>query len=82
MRKRIDSAADGSWIIYDSSRNASNVIGEVLFAESSTTFASDTLIDFTSNGFKIRNAAAGNTSGATYIFAAFAEVPSKYALAR
>ena len=40
--------------------------------------------DILSNGFKLRNnnSAAVNASGVTYIFAAFAEVPSKYSLAR
>jgi hypothetical protein len=40
-------------------------------------------MDFTSNGFKIRNSRLGiNASGGTYIFAAFAEHPFKNALAR
>jgi len=40
-------------------------------------------IDFTSNGLKLRgNGADINASGGTYIFAAFAETPFKYANAR
>ncbi len=39
--------------------------------------------DFTSNGFKIRNSSTlDNANGGTYIFAAFAENPFKYSLAR
>jgi len=40
-------------------------------------------LDFLSNGFKMRAGNAGdNASGGTYIFAAFAESPFKYSLAR
>lgn len=40
-------------------------------------------VDFLSNGFKIRNTDTDhNTSSATYIFAAFAEAPFKYARGR
>jgi len=40
-------------------------------------------MDFLSNGFKVRNANAYiNTSGATYIYLAFAEAPFKFANAR
>jgi hypothetical protein len=40
-------------------------------------------IDFTSSGFKVRNTGGGsNNSGATYIYAAFAESPFNYARAR
>jgi hypothetical protein len=40
-------------------------------------------MDYLSNGFKLRNTATGsNASGGTYIFAAFAESPFKYARAR
>jgi hypothetical protein len=41
--------------------------------------------DIVSNGFKVRNDTTFqqvNQTSANYIFAAFAEVPSKYALAR
>ena len=40
-------------------------------------------MDSLSNGFKVRNSANGyNASGGTYIYAAFAENPFKYANAR
>ena len=39
--------------------------------------------DFLSNGVKIRGTWSGfNTNGDTYVYAAFAENPFKYALAR
>jgi len=77
------------WLIWDSVRNSYNVADATL----SPTFASTEFfnppywyIDLLSNGFKVRGYQAGdtewNTPGSTYIFAAFAEVPSKYALAR
>jgi hypothetical protein len=42
-----------------------------------------TYIDFTSNGFKLRGTdTTTNGDGDTYIYAAFAEAPAKYSLAR
>lgn len=82
MIKRTDAAND--WRIFDVARNSFNVAKNSLFANSSST--EDTVFNFTdilSNGFKLRSADnSTNGSGAAYIFAAFAEVPSKYALAR
>lgn len=80
--KRTDLAND--WIIYDSARDTNNVERSRLYPNASA--AEDYLdtMDFVSNGFKLRTAAgtAYNTNGGTYIFAAFAENPTKYALAR
>jgi hypothetical protein len=74
-----------NWYILDTSRSPYNVQIDALRpnlngAESSTgTYAIDSL----SNGFKVRSSAAdANTNGATFIWAAFAESPFKYALAR
>jgi hypothetical protein len=82
MRKRTDSSTDGSWIIYDTSRIVYNANNLVLFAESALAEVTGAPIDILSNGFKLRDSAAGNTSGATYIYAAYAENPLKYANAR
>ncbi|CUW38796.1 conserved protein of unknown function [Magnetospirillum sp. XM-1] len=73
----------GSWRIYDTSRDTYNVEANPLYAESSVAEKANdasgfNLIDVTANGFKIRSSASGsetNASGATYIFAAFAEYP-------
>jgi hypothetical protein len=78
------SSTTGEWGICDSARDTYNVVSNVLLAESS---GSDnpglTLMDFTSNGFKLRNTnAVRNGSGQTYIYAAFAESPFNYARAR
>lgn len=71
------------WAIIDTSRNTSNVADKYLNPNDSTAEGTSNLIDVLSNGFKFRTLNAGNNaSGQIYIFAAFAEVPSKYALAR
>lgn len=82
--KRTDTTSN--WNIFDTARNTANVTN--LLLEANTTAAdytgvSDYLIDALSNGFKLRGTGGGvNGSGGTYIFAAFAEAPFKYALAR
>ena len=82
MAKRSDGASN--WHIVDAARNTYNVASERLFADSPSALdAGDTVFDFCANGAKMRSAAAGfNTSGGTYVFAAFAEFPFKYATAR
>jgi hypothetical protein len=81
--KRADST--GNWYIYDSARQTYNVMNLELYTDTGTaeTNGGDT-IDFVSNGFKIRlgSNAAKNANGGTFIFAAFAESPFKYARAR
>jgi hypothetical protein len=73
-----------SWWIHDVARNTSNVVGDSLQADAANAESPGNLaFDFTSNGFKCRNNWSGNnTSGSNYIFAAFAEFPSRYANAR
>jgi hypothetical protein len=75
-----------NWFIEDSARNGYNVNDGVALrpnlsnAEDGTTTYN---IDILSNGFKLRSSAGdSNTSGATFIYAAFAENPTKNALAR
>ena len=72
------------WIIYDTARNTYNVVTNELYANLSNaegTYAPG-LLDVTANGFKLRYASAPNASGRNYIYAAFAEVPFRYANAR
>lgn len=83
MVKRTDVAAD--WVIFDSSRNTSNLTTQIL--EPSQSLAeitgSGSSLDLLSSGVKMRGAGLEvNVNNGTYIFMAFAEVPSKYALAR
>jgi hypothetical protein len=74
------------WEIRDDMRLTYNPETELLWANSSSaTYATDPYYksDFLSNGFKLRNTnSASNSSGYTYVYAAFAESPFKYALAR
>jgi hypothetical protein len=70
---------------YDTSMNPYNQAQEWLSPNLSA--ASNTaggyFIDFVSNGVKIRQGGpTGNASGRTYIYMAFAEVPTKFSLAR
>ena len=73
------------WGIWDSERSTYNAYNPTLYPHN--TGAEDTpsdKVDFTSNGFKLRNAdsSMGNKSGDTYIYLAFAEIPFKNTTAR
>ena len=82
MVKRYDGGAE-YWILHDSARDTYNVTTNGLRPDSSFQEFSQGGIDFVSNGFKIRtNLSDVNASGASMIFAAFAESPFKYARAR
>jgi hypothetical protein len=83
MFKRTDTAG-GGWNIRDTSRNTQNSANLGLFANLSNAESTQANIDILSNGLKMRDAggAETNASGGTYIFAAFAESPFKYARAR
>jgi hypothetical protein len=79
--KRTDVAA--YWMLWDSVRSSSNVVDELLYADLDAAEQAYLGLDFTANGFKIRNTSSDfNTSGGTYIYMAFAENPFKNALAR
>jgi hypothetical protein len=72
-----------NWRIIDTSRDSGNISDNELYPNNSNTELSFAGIDILSNGFKVRTLEnAYNANGESYIFAAFAEVPSKYALAR
>jgi hypothetical protein len=80
--KRYDGGAE-NWILHDSARDTYNVTTNGLRPNSSLQEVPQGGIDFVSNGFKIRtNLSDVNASGASMIFAAFAEQPFKYARAR
>jgi len=74
------------WQIEDAARSQFNVVNDQLFPNSSAAEQVDSATrntDFLSNGFKIRGTNGGiNQSSDTYIYAAFAEVPTKFSLAR
>jgi len=81
MIKRSDNTEN--WNLYDTKRNSYNVADSELYPNLSNSEGTYADRDFLSNGFKIRNTNIGrNASGSTYIYAAFAENPFKYSLAR
>jgi hypothetical protein len=81
LRKRTDTVA--YWVLYDTVRNTYNLVGEDLYPNDTLAGSNDFTMDILSNGFKIRGTGANiNASGGTYIYAAFAEVPFKFARAR
>jgi hypothetical protein len=88
LTKRTDLAGT-RWIVMDTSRNLTNVADLTLAPNASNAELNNSpywLLDFLSNGFKIRGYQSGdsewNVPGANFIYAAFAENPLKYANAR
>ena len=82
MVKNRDAAED--WFIWDSKRDGYNPIYqhlEIYSADVQNANTNDGVIDILSNGFKIRSQYSPNNAN-TYVFAAFAESPFKYANAR
>lgn len=72
-----------NWVLMDDQRDGYNVNNDQLYPNLSNVEATTDLIDIVSDGFKIRSTDASvNASGGTYIYAAFAENPFKYARAR
>jgi len=83
LLKTINSAF--GWLIFDTARNVGNPATLYLLPSLTNIEAANAndAIDIVSNGFKLRGGAGGNTNLAeSYIFAAFAESPFKYARAR
>ena len=79
--KRTDTTGD--WNIIDTSRSTYNQTNNVLWANLADADAAGQGTDILSNGFKLRSTGlVTNASGGTYIYAAFAENPFKYANAR
>jgi hypothetical protein len=77
------STSTDDWVIIDTSRAAYNVAQNALSANTAAAEASPSYLDILSNGFKIRQTFSQvNANGATYIYAAFAENPFNYSLAR
>ena len=84
MIKRTDTTSN--WVVWDTARDTYNAGGLGLYPNLSAAeddYRSSNPDDILSNGFKPRaNYANVNASGGTYVYAAFAETPFKYALAR
>ena len=81
---KLASASGENWHIFDNKRATYNVVKARLIADgNSQENTNDEIIDFLSNGFKLRDNNDGyNGSSKTYIYMAFAEMPQKYSLAR
>ena len=73
----------GSWAVSDSARSPFNEVANTLLWDDDATesgVSNDLNVDFTANGFKIRDSNSHyNSDGAEYIYAAWAEMPTKYA---
>jgi hypothetical protein len=79
------SAGPNGWNLIDTARNTYNPGNSALQPDSSGTEGTNSAqdVDFLSNGFKLRGTSANqNMSGQTEMYAAFAENPFKYSLAR
>ena len=82
---KASSTSGYSWICLDAQRDPYNVSNNALRQNLSDAELTNTLsdTDLLSNGFKLKtNWADMNSSGVSYIFAAFAELPQKYSNAR
>jgi hypothetical protein len=78
MIKNTTAASVGSWQIRDTSRDAANSAGSLLWADRTNMESADPSynVDILSNGFKIRGTASDdNANSNTYIYAAFADQP-------
>jgi hypothetical protein len=73
----IKRSSDGTndWTIFDNKRPGYNLINKALYPNGSWAEGTGDALDFTSNGFKWRTAAAPYNASATYIYMAFAENP-------
>jgi len=80
---KCSSASGTYWTIHDNKRLGYNPDQDLLFPNTSDSENSTSYMDFLSNGFKLRIISSfANASGATFIWAAFAESPFAYARAR
>jgi hypothetical protein len=72
------------WHVHDTARDTYNLaIADLYPNSSSAEVTNSNQLDILSNGFKCRSSNSGtNGSGYTFIYAAFAESPFKYSLAR
>jgi hypothetical protein len=78
-------SASTEWVMIDTTRSSYNLSDTSLYANrnySESTIGTVDDIDILSNGFKLRNNTGFVNSSQTYIYAAFAEVPFKFANAR
>lgn len=85
IMKRFDAGSVENWLVIDTARDSANLGTGQTYLLASSTNAEGTgtaIADIVSNGFKLRSTATNAGTSATYIYAAFAETPFKYANAR
>jgi len=78
-------SASTEWVMIDTARSSYNLSETALYANrdyTESTIGTVDDVDILSNGFKLRNNTGFVNASQTYIYAAFAENPFKYALAR
>ena len=75
--KRTDSTSD--WYIWDSVRNTFNIVTNTLLADTAGAETSANSVNILANGFLCASTTVVNVSTGTYIYAAFASNPFKYA---
>ena len=64
------------WFMFDNKRSSFNPVDDSLFPNKTDAESTSHVIDFLSNGFKIRDSdGTVNSTGNTYIYIAFAEAP-------
>lgn len=80
FRVKSSTAAD-DWRVYDALRPGYNVQGGDLRANTTVAEATAAEIDLTSSAVKLRIATTPNAAQ-TYVYSAYADVPTKYSLAR
>tara|TARA_Y100001937_G_scaffold60170_1_gene82477 strand:- start:52 stop:1065 length:1014 start_codon:yes stop_codon:yes gene_type:complete len=72
----IKSISTTNWNIIDNKNNGYNVDNDQLYANSNSAEATGNVIDFVSNGFRIRTTAADvNNNNTIHVYSAFAEAP-------
>jgi len=70
------SSSGTDWYMFDNKRSSFNVVNDYLDTNTSDSELSNLSLDFTSNGFKLRDSSTVvNSSGGTFIYMAFAENP-------
>lgn len=84
LLKASTTVSGGDWVLIDTSRNTFNPMNFFLFPNATTAESNYVNVaDSLSNGFKIRATwDTINASGATILYAAFAENPFQYSMAR
>ena len=83
MKSSSHSTGSGYWSVYDNQRDLDNVVRNVQYPNENIADGVADLLDFTANGFKLRNTSTQrNGSSRTYFYYAFAESPFKNARAR